>query len=624
MDLTISIADVVNGDWTALNNTINALTQGGGTNYEAAFNEAERWFKGLSTGANDTTAGTDATDRASTNADGTAIAGYKNLTFFITDGNPTFIMNGNTEAGSGSEAQNAAAFNTILSQSKSTFDHGYNLTTGNLGLGSISTVAAIGIGIGVKKPWLQMFDNTDSVGNITIDLGTQDISGTSVGGSTAAPTATSIANFSNNTGNNDPAAWVASDDAAAAWRTNYDKLVLSDTTQGNGVAGVYQGPSFTVTGSNTFASFEYGRSNWNAGDTFTWKLQRLVGGVWETVELGTNAASNDHAPTDAGDTGFFMQSGILLAGTYRLQFEVEDKSGTGASNYVVRIDNLQRNTSAGTDTITTTGGQPDIVLTADQFQYALEAGGLSATLYPVGNDKLFGGNGNDVMFGDTINTDWLDWTGRNLDAANQPDAAGSGMAALKEYLSLSPSDYTLVNAGLGVQDIDLYNYIKAESNTTTGISRFNATAETRGGNDVLDGGAGNDILYGQGGADILIGGAGNDILFGGTGADTFVWGKSLNTTTGNLVTNGTNDADGSTDTIKDFNLAQGDKVDAKALLDALGWNGSMVTLNQFVTVTGNTIDIHNAADTISVNIVVEGQTFTDLNDMIAKTNFQTT
>lgn len=124
--LTISIADVVNGDWTALEATINSLVARGGTNYEAAFNQAERWFKGLSTGANDTTAGTDATDRASTNADGTAIAGYKNLTFFITDGNPTFIMNGNTEAGSGSEAQNAAAFNTILSQSKSTFDHGYN------------------------------------------------------------------------------------------------------------------------------------------------------------------------------------------------------------------------------------------------------------------------------------------------------------------------------------------------------------------------------------------------------------------------------------------------------------------------------------------------------------------
>ena len=417
---------------------------------------------------------------------------------------------------------------------------------------------------------------------------------------------------------------MASGDAAAATRTSFNKLLLSDTTQGNGTAAVYQGPSFVVTGNNTFVSFEYGRSNWVAGDTFTWKLQRQNSGVWETVEVGSNASSNDHAPSGFDATGLFMQSGILLAGTYRLQFEVEDNSGTGTGDYRVRIDNVQLNTSAGADTITTTGGQPDIVLTADQFQYALEAGGLFATPTPVGNDKLFGGNGNDVMFGDTINTDWLDWTGRNLDAANQPDAAGSGMAALKEYLSLSPSDYTLVNAGLGVQAIDLYNYIKAESNTTTGISRFNATADTRGGNDVLDGGAGNDILYGQGGNDILIGGAGNDILFGGTGADTFVWGKSLNTTTGNLVTNGTNDADGSTDTIKGFSLAESDKIDAKALLDALGWNGSMGTLSQFVSVSGNTIDIHNVADTLSVNIVVEGQTFTDLNDMIAKTNFQTT
>jgi Ca2+-binding RTX toxin-like protein len=132
------------------------------------------------------------------------------------------------------------------------------------------------------------------------------------------------------------------------------------------------------------------------------------------------------------------------------------------------------------------------------------------------------------------------------------------------------------------------------------------------GNDILNGGTGTDYLYGGADNDFLQGGTGNDILFGNSGADLFIWGG------------GTNDADGSTDIIKDFNLAQGDKVDAKSLLDALGWNGNMGTLSQFVTVTGSTIDIHNAADTLSVNIVVEGQTFTDLNDMIAKTNFQTT
>jgi Ca2+-binding RTX toxin-like protein len=107
----------------------------------------------------------------------------------------------------------------------------------------------------------------------------------------------------------------------------------------------------------------------------------------------------------------------------------------------------------------------------------------------------------------------------------------------------------------------------------------------------------------------LIGGPGTDTLTGGLGADTFVWIQG--------------DSDGLTDTITDFSKAQGDKIDAKALLDALGWNGNINTLSQFVSVSGNTIDIHNAADTQSVNILVTGQTFTDLNDMINKTNFQT-
>ena len=129
------------------------------------------------------------------------------------------------------------------------------------------------------------------------------------------------------------------------------------------------------------------------------------------------------------------------------------------------------------------------------------------------------------------------------------------------------------------------------------------------GYDYLNGGAGTDILNGGAGDDILIGGPGTDTLTGGLGADTFVWIQG--------------DSDGLTDTITDFSKAQGDKIDAKALLDALGWNGNINTLSQFVSVSGNTIDIHNAADTQSVNILVTGQTFTDLNDMINKTNFQT-
>ena len=276
-------------------------------------------------------------------------------------------------------------------------------------------------------------------------------------------------------------------------------------------------------------------------------------------------------------------------------------------------------------------------MTGDQLKYALEAGSLKPNPNKVGHDIMFGGTGNDIMFGDTINTDWLGvdndttaiWGNRDINAVNQPDAEGSGMAALTYYLGQM--------LGREAEANDYYEFIKAESNDTTGVSRFNATNDMRGGNDVLDGAAGNDILYGQGGNDTLIGGTGNDILFGGTGADTFVWGQTLKLVNGKpetdvnekptkaRITNGTNDADGSIDTIKDFN--DGDILDAKALLDALGWGVDSTNLADFVSLSGNTINIHDVAQTHSVNIVVESTEFTNFSsiaDMITKTNFQTT
>ncbi|WP_317028641.1 VCBS domain-containing protein [Acinetobacter towneri] len=131
------------------------------------------------------------------------------------------------------------------------------------------------------------------------------------------------------------------------------------------------------------------------------------------------------------------------------------------------------------------------------------------------------------------------------------------------------------------------------------------------GNDRLEGGIGNDILYGDAGNDILIGGIGNDTLTGGLGADTFVWGATDNVT--------------QTDTISDF--SQGDKIDAKALLVKLGWDQDVGTLSDYVSLTtgSSTINIHNIENSVSVNIVVTGQSFTenDIIDMINKTNFQT-
>ncbi len=60
------------------------------------------------------------------------------------------------------------------------------------------------------------------------------------------------------------------------------------------------------------------------------------------------------------------------------------------------------------------------------------------------------------------------------------------------------------------------------------------------GDDRLTGTDGNDVIYGGDGQDVIYGGKGDDVMFGGRGNDLFAW--------------KTEDLDGGTDTIKDFEL----------------------------------------------------------------------
>jgi Ca2+-binding RTX toxin-like protein len=76
----------------------------------------------------------------------------------------------------------------------------------------------------------------------------------------------------------------------------------------------------------------------------------------------------------------------------------------------------------------------------------------------------------------------------------------------------------------------------------------------RSSHQVLLGNAGNDVLSGGSGDDLLTGGAGNDNLTGGTGADIF---RFIQFETGQ-------------DTITDFNVNQGDKLDLRGLLTNTG------------------------------------------------------
>jgi Ca2+-binding RTX toxin-like protein len=241
----------------------------------------------------------------------------------------------------------------------------------------------------------------------------------------------------------------------------------------------------------------------------------------------------------------------------------DNTSSIGSSSYEVPEDDAYKampGTSSAEVTFEGNAGEPEIVTTEAEFNLALESGTVESVLNDVGSDHIEAGDGDDIIFGDTLNTDGsvLDWDsvgGRPSDLAD-----GSGVQALRTFLSLRD--------GREPSDQELYDYIK------THHADFDVAGDTRGGADTLLGGGGDDILYGQGGDDqlyggtgddrllggegddVLAGGAGDDTLTGGGGADTFVWAAG---DAGTL-------AQPAVDVVSDFDSAS-DSLDLSGLLD---------------------------------------------------------
>jgi large repetitive protein len=212
------------------------------------------------------------------------------------------------------------------------------------------------------------------------------------------------------------------------------------------------------------------------------------------------------------DEALQAASSMLYTGIGGNPIQVHAISIGSASTSAV-LDMFDNTGASGTGTVvlpdgsvvTAPTGDSQIVHSAEALQVLLIGDSTDIIPLPLGDDELIGAAGDDIIFGDSLNTDHLAWPGN---PAGSHD--GHGYQALLDFLQAG-------NGGLAPSVAQVRDYIAEHA------AEFNLSGDPRGGADLLVGGEGNDLLFGQGGSDTLMGGMGDDLLAGGRGQDTFVW-----------------------------------------------------------------------------------------------------
>ncbi|QNX89406.1 VWA domain-containing protein [Acinetobacter seifertii] len=217
---------------------------------------------------------------------------------------------------------------------------------------------------------------------------------------------------------------------------------------------------------------------------------------------GANPTATDYANYDAA----FAQ----LADISKV-FAVGVGTATGVQEAVSRFDNTDINGDKIANWSSTNHGDAHAIGDASKLIAYLIGGSENFAPANVGDDIVKGGAGDDVLFGDAINTDHLTWAG--YDPLQYPKY--SGYSKLIAYLKAE------VTGGTEPSQQDIYDYVK--ENFHDFVAADAADSTTKGGNDTIYGGAGNDIIIAGAGNDIVYGGSGNDIISTGRGDDTIVY-----------------------------------------------------------------------------------------------------
>ncbi len=174
-----------------------------------------------------------------------------------------------------------------------------------------------------------------------------------------------------------------------------------------------------------------------------------------------------------------------------------------------------------------------------------------------GNDTVYAGGGKDTVYGGG-GRDWLD--------GGSSDDKLYGQAGADSLYGGS-SDDTLV----GGADADYVNGGHSDD-LIYGDETVNSAA---GSNDTIDGFYGDDTIYGGGGNDLINATGGEDVVYGGYGNDTIVGGLQKDVLYGNQGADTFRYLDradsfpsyrnAKVDAIKDFSVAQGDKIDLRGI-----------------------------------------------------------
>ena len=226
-----------------------------------------------------------------------------------------------------------------------------------------------------------------------------------------------------------------------------------------------------------------------------------------------------------------------------------------------------------------------------------------------GADNIFGLAGADILVA-TTGTDTLDG-GAGLDTASFVNATAGVTASMATGVVSGWGNTTLVSIenliGSAHNDTitgnDAVNVINAGAggDTLYGLDG-NDKLYGEGGDDHLHGGAGGDYLYGGEGADTLVGGIGNDFLYGGAGGDTFV----INNESIKLSSLGQTLE---TDTVFDFNLNEGDRIDLSGIDANLTLSGdqAFTFVSSFTKHAGEALLVYTAAsDQTVLRLDVDG------------------